>query len=367
MVSDSEPNGATRKTLDDIRRELEAEFGHVEIANPSADVREVADDPRPRRASFDVREPADDRPRRRASFEAQAPRAWSDGDDVDDTIHDLDDTTDASVPDFRAIADRHERPRGRGRAVSEERPRRSGYLIAAIVGCVAGQALLVAFFTMTRSGSLPDVVSTIAALRPRNQAPASAPVSSASDDAKSAAETPPPTDVAAASSPPATTVASPAVPPESKPESSDAVPSGPASETRVSSPPRPAVVSVATVPSVDLPPRVPPARIAREPRVPSARPPAVASAHDWAQAQAQLRSTLNQWLKASAQGGTSVSATEPVIVLNADGRTAKTYVSITSPIGLIPREQRWELGPRGWDLVEDRQAGLPQRIPTRER
>jgi hypothetical protein len=56
-----------------------------------------------------------------------------------------------------------------------------------------------------------------------------------------------------------------------------------------------------------------------------------------------------------------------VIVLNADGRTAKTYVSMVSPVGLIPREQRWELGPGGWNLVDDRQAGLPRPISSRER
>jgi hypothetical protein len=139
MALDSEPNEATRKTLDDIRRELDAEFGYVEFAKSTPDVREAADNRRPRRPSFDVREPADDRPLRRASFEAQAGAAWNDRDDVDDTLDDLDDTTDASVPDFRAIADRHERPLGRGRAVTEDRPRRSGYLIAAIVGGVAGQ------------------------------------------------------------------------------------------------------------------------------------------------------------------------------------------------------------------------------------
>jgi hypothetical protein len=56
-----------------------------------------------------------------------------------------------------------------------------------------------------------------------------------------------------------------------------------------------------------------------------------------------------------------------VIVLSPDGRTAKTYVSMVSPVGLVPREQRWELGPRGWSLVDDRQAGLPRPISSRER
>jgi hypothetical protein len=348
MVSDSEPNEAPRKTLDDIRRELEAEYGYVEIANSPADVREVVDEPRPRRAFV----------------EPQTSVVWNDRDDLDDTIDDVDDRTDAS--DFRAIADRHERSRGR-----EQGQRRSGYLIAAIVGCVAGQALLLAYFTLTRPGGVPDVASTAAALRPRNEAPAPAPTPApaASDDAQPAAATPPQTDVSAASSPSAATVASPAVPSESKADSSEAAPQRLTPEPRAPSSPPPAVVSTATVPDrstsrqpIDLPPRV-----AREQRVPSARSPGVASAQDWAAAQARLRSALNQWLKASAVRGTSVSATEPVIVLNADGRTAKTYVSMASPVGLIPREQRWELGPGGWNLIEDRQAGLPQGTTTNSR
>ena len=349
MAVDSEPNEAPRKTLDDIRRELEAEYGYVEIANSPADVREVADDPRPRRAFV----------------EPQTSAVWNDREDLDDTLDDVDDTTDASVPDFRAIADRHERRLGRGRAVTDESPRRSGYLIAAIVGCVAGQAVLLAFFTMTRFGGLPDEASSVAARRPRNEATAPAPTPGppASDDAKPAAETLSQADASAASSPSAATMASPAAPSESKPDGTDALPARPASEPRVSPPPPPPVVSTATVTrqSADLPPRV-----TREPRVSSSRPPVVASAQDWAAAQARLRSALNQWLKASAGGGTPVSATEPVIVLNADGRTAKTYVSMVSPVGLIPREQRWELGPGGWNLIEDRQAGLPQGT-TRER
>jgi hypothetical protein len=357
MTFNSEPNEASRKTLDDIRRELDAEYGYVEIETSTPDVRANADDRPPRRASFGVREPADDPRPRRASLAAQTSAAWRDGDDVNE-IDDVDDTIDASVSDFRAIADRHERPLGRSRAVTEDRPRRSGYLIAAIVGGVAGQALLLAFFTMTRPGGLPEWVGTIAALRPRNQAtaPMPTPVPPAAEDGQPAAETPPQTDVPAPSSPSAATVASPAVPPESKPDVPDAPPPRLTPEPPAASSPAPAVVSTATVTgqSADLPPRV-----AREPRVTSSRPPVMASPHDWAKAQARLRSALNQWLKASAAGGTSVPAAEPVIVLNADGRTAKTFVSMVSPIGLIPREQRWELGPGGWSLIEDRQAGLP--------
>jgi hypothetical protein len=79
-----------------------------------------------------------------------------------------------------------------------------------------------------------------------------------------------------------------------------------------------------------------------------------------ADAQARLRYALNEWLRTSAHGRAAVPATEPVIVLGPDGRTAKTYVSIASPIGLIPREQRWQLDAGGWTMVDDRQSGLPR-------
>jgi hypothetical protein len=90
----------------------------------------------------------------------------------------------------------------------------------------------------------------------------------------------------------------------------------------------------------------------------------VRDANDVAEAQARLRLALKEWLRTSAHGGVAPQSTEPVIVLGPDGRTAKTYVSIASPIGFIPREQRWELGARGWYVVEDRQAGLPRPAST---
>jgi hypothetical protein len=117
---------------------------------------------------------------------------------------------------------------------------------------------------------------------------------------------------------------------------------------------QPAIVSAAT------PAGSSPARVAAESRPAPARPPGVAGAKDLAESQARLRAALSESLKTSARGGASIQTTEPVIVLSPDGRSAKIYVSVTSPIGLIPREQRWELGARGWNLIDDRQAGLPR-------
>jgi hypothetical protein len=133
-----------------------------------------------------------------------------------------------------------------------------------------------------------------------------------------------------------------------------------AAEPQVSPPP-PAIVSAAKLaddtasrPADKLPPRAVPA-----PRSAPARQSPVLSTAARAEAQDRLRAVVNQWLRASVRGGGSAHATEPVIVVAPDGRTAKTYVSMTSPIGLIPREQRWELGAQGWTLIDDRQAGLP--------
>jgi hypothetical protein len=250
------------------------------------------------------------------------------------------------------------------RADDDERPRRSGYLLAALVGCVAGQALLLVFLLVTQHRLSADLLRATLALAPRVGATAAPP-------AAPAAAAPP-------VSPPATVEDSAPVTDESaRPKEEVARPKEESVQSIVSVPPNaepPAATSadastVATAPPpADLPPRTAtksnaqpsrPISTTQESQNSPARRPRIRDANEIAEAQARLRSAVKEWLRTSAHGGGPVQSTEPVIVLGPDGRTAKTYVSIASPIGFIPREQRWELGPRGWYVVEDRQAGLP--------
>ena len=333
MASDSEHREAPRKTLDEIRREIEAEY--IDLTEGPAAARDAAPDPRPREGA---------QQRRRAP--------WSEREDVGDT-------TDAAAGAFRTIADRHPLV-GRSRDVADDRPRRTGYLIAGLVGCFAGQVLLLAFLTVARYSDWPDGGKT-GTPRPRTEATTRATAPLAKDDSRLAPQGAPRADAPAASPTSPWSPVSSTPPPESTPDRSEALPP-PAAEPRPPSPPVPAVVSSATLAdgSPSRPVGGPPPRVAPEPRHSSPRPPGALSASERLAAQARLRSALTQWHRASASGDVPVQLPEPVIVLSPDGRTAKTYVSLPSPIGLIPREQRWELAARGgWNLVEDRQAGLP--------
>jgi hypothetical protein len=373
MASNSEPNEGSRKTLDEIRRELDAEYGFVDTRvaasdegettgdrgredGSSDDARETARDrPRAVRLIEDAREGADDRhPNARsaeprlfaARAEARRPQTW-----------------DAEIDDDRVeqIFERHQFAM-RGRGSGTERPRRLGYVLAALVGCVAGQALLLGFFVVMQYRLSGDV--------PRTSVPVSSPVD--------ATASPPPKervemkrDSAQAKEEPAsneeTAQSIVSVPPEAAPPASVQSSSAAASAPEADLPPRTSAPSSSqgtNMPAITAPQAsrsrssdVPSFRVA--PRTSPARRPSTTNAIDMAETQARLRSALNEWLRTSARG-VPVQSTEPVIVLGPDGRTAKTYVSIASPVGLVPREQRWELGPRGWTLVEDRQAGLPR-------
>jgi len=239
-------------------------------------------------------------------------------------------TAEAERAHFQEISNRHQAAMERHRPAAERGARRSGYLIAGLVGCVAGQVLVLAFLLVTRHGLQPDVLlmrapdssngETVTASAPMQSAPAGSQFS-----------------------------------PETRLEAgqSSVDPPRVAEEPRKSSSREPAVVSAATVRD-SVPPRA-----ALEPRPGSARRPSGASPHDLAESEARLRTALGEWIKTAVRGGPTVQTTEPVIVLGPDGRTAKTYVFVPSPIGLIPREQRWGLGSRGWKLIDDRQSGLP--------
>lgn len=311
MAFNSESNEASRKTLDDIRREIDAEYGYVAPAESALD------------------DATHDRARGVARTDprmVQRLERLSEHEEREGSV--------APLADFRQIADRHQLGMRRRSPVSGGAARRSGYLLAGLVGCVAGQILLLAVLTVMRYGGGPEVSHTSAQVSPSSDVTSAAP------------------SEAVASSPSSAPVVVPVESQESTAESSGELPPRTVREPPASSSPPRAIVSAATVPEHRLP------HVVRE-RRPASPGSDVAASSNRADAQARLRSALDRWRRISAVGVGSVEMPEPVIVLSPDGRTAKIYVSVASQIGFIPREQRWTLGPRGWALVEDRQAGLP--------
>ena len=335
MTSDSERNEGSRKTLDEIRREIDAEYALIDADAVASDVREVVDashegDP----PTEDVRE-AVDADRRRA-HQARSPEARNQPPRM---IQMLDDDGDIEAERLEQFFERHERAMGR-RPAADERRRWPGYALAALLGCVAGQVMLLAFFIVVPPGLFAELVRAKLVVTPGVEAtaPAPPPVKEEpppvkEEPAQSVASTP--VDAPATSDTPAPSSGPTDLPDAAQSPSAAAdLPVGGSPETSASS--RASDLPVAAV-------------------TPRSRR-AVKDASDLTETRARLRSAVNEWLRTSSRGGTT---TEPVIVLAPDARTAKTYVSVSSPIGLIPREQRWELGARGWMLVDDRQVGLP--------
>jgi hypothetical protein len=80
---------------------------------------------------------------------------------------------------------------------------------------------------------------------------------------------------------------------------------------------------------------------------------------DWVESQSQLRTALRQWLAQSGQAGPNTDAEDAEVVLGADGRTAKTRVSVRVGGHAIIREQRWRRDPGGWNIVEEHQVRFP--------
>lgn len=335
MAFESEPSEPSRKTLDDIRRELDAEYGYTDTAEPALD----------------------DGAHERAPGVAPAERPMMERSRGRDDAPE--DRFDAPHMDFRHIADRYQVALERRSPVAGSAARRSGYVVAGLVGCVAGQVLLLAVLTVMRYGGPPEVSRTGATVSPGSEVTSAAtPVERTADDPPRSSESDPRSDSSetVALSPSSTTAVAPAVPQERTAQPSSELPPRIAREPRPSSSPPPAIVSAATVREN------PPPRVAGELRPASPRS-SLAGSKERADSQARLRSALDEWRRTSAPSEARVAPPEPVIVLSPDGRTARIYVSMTSPIGLIPREQRWTLGPRGWNLVEDRQAGLPIAAP----
>jgi hypothetical protein len=314
---------APRKTLDDIRRELDAEYGASAILDEQA-ARAGAEDTAPRDAPMDPEDEA-------------------------------------------AIAlMRERRPGGWG-----------GYVIAGLVGCIAGQILLLAALVALHYSSGSAVR---ASTPPTSEAPAERATSSAS-----VASPPPvaaePRDAAPAPEltvmvPPATQFVPPATAPASKagePRASvaavtttqpatDEVKPAPHRGTRqtpaapaAAAPAAPQAKAAPAAPQTKAAPAAPQAKAA--PTAPSAKAPATFTpdSQDWARSQDEVRAALRAWLAGSHQAA-DVRASDTVVILGADGRTAKSHVRMRTAGGIVVHEQRWTREANGWSLVENREA-----------
>jgi hypothetical protein len=317
---------APRKTLDDIRRELDAEYGASAILDEQA-ARTEAEDTAPRDA------PPRDAPPRDAPMDPEE---------------------EATI----ALARRERRRPGPGGW--------GGYVIAGLVGCIAGQILLFAALVALHysSGSAVRASTPPMSEAPAERATPSASVASpppVTAEPRDAAPAPEPTVAV----PPATQFVPPATTPVSKaaePRASvAAVMTQPASDEAKPAPRRstrqtPAAAAAApAAPQAKAASAAPSAKAA--PAAPQAKAPAPVTpdSQDWARAQDEVRAALRGWLAGSHQDA-DVRASDTVVILGADGRTAKSHVRMRTAGGIVVHEQRWTREANGWGLVDNREA-----------
>jgi hypothetical protein len=303
---------APRKTLDDIRRELDAEYGASAILDEQA-----------ARAGTEDAAPRDTAPR-------DAP---------------MDPEEEATIALLR-----ERRPGGWG-----------GYVVAGLVGCIAGQILLLAALVALHYSSGSAVR---ASTPPTSEAPAERATPSAS------VTSPPPVAAEprdAAPVPELTVMVPPAtqfVPPTTAPASKTGEPRAsvaamttaqPATTTDEAKPAPRRSTRQTPAASAAAPPAAPRAKAA--PTAPSAKAPATfgPDSQDWARSQDEVRVALRAWLARSHQDA-DVRASDTVVILGADGRTAKSHVRMRTAGGIVVHEQRWTREANGWSLVENREA-----------
>jgi hypothetical protein len=310
------PSGESqrRRTLDDIRREIEAEFAPSPTATEGARLRATS------------------------------------------TARDLDE--DPDLDDDPIVIRRRDRR-------STRRSNWRGYVMAGAIGCIAGQLMILTYVGVTRYGA--DIAKLRASFGvPRLSAPVmradETPHLSASvrPDAAASAAAASPVDVVSSGdmTAPRDTVTPPAT------GSSLPAPDAVAVQTDAATAVPSAAVAPARVPDQRTDPP-PPQRIGREPlrNPPPPQPPLrrpLVGPGDWVESQAQLRSALSEWLTISEfRDNALVSDAE--VILGADGSTAKTRVPTKLGHRMVIREQRWERGANGWNIVDDRDVGRERR------
>ena len=276
--------GAPRKTLDEIRREVDAEFAGTPIADAAAG---------------------------EAGAKRRSPRR-------DVVKYDVDD--DLRLEELR----RHR---------ASPRTRRGRYILAGVIGCVVGQLALFGSLAATRHWFRS--VHTLADAPPSPVGATLASQSTPQPPVPTAAPTP---SVAVALSPPE--AAAPEPPAMPVPPLTIATPA-----PSVAEPPMRAMASQRRTVSA--------ARVAASAPTPELQ--ARSAEFDWAQSQAEVRAALGAWLALSGREADAL-ASDAIVILGADGQTAKTHVPIRSRSGVMTiSEQHWGRTTKGWGIVAERE------------
>lgn len=316
---------APRKTLDDIRRELDAEYGEVATIHTPSDV-DAVDRPPAADAAASAR-PVPDPP---VTIDYEADRV------------------DAAIV-------------ARARAAMQSRRWRGGYIAAGVIGCLIGQLTLLGFMAVIRhraasyDPSVEAPMESVTAAAPQAATPEPSAARTTSETSVPRGAPSPPTDVAApvaASAVPETPPA-PSVPAAPPPASVSPAPT-PAPVANDPQPPPPRRIVKRPPPAPSPPPVAPAAPPSLSPTPSESRGP-IAGSENWATLQEEVRAALSQWLAASGRADQSI-VSDTVVFLGADGRTARTHVPTRWGGGVVIREQRWERRADGWTIVQDREA-----------
>jgi len=245
------------------------------------------------------------------------------------------------------------------RVPPRRRTRRLGYIVAGVAGCLAGQLVLIGILIVVRQWHAPTVgVERTAPSVPKPTSESHiADQSAISDDASAPASA-----VVSPTTPQPVASKPEAVPGERGPAASEPPPAAgePKPKARQSDSPTTSSGPAASEPKPKArrSDRAPAAAVrAVEPPTPlpsEGREEPIES-RNWAQSQDQVRAALGEWLARSGhRDDTNIS--DIVVILGADGRTARTHVPLKSGSDVIVREQRWERGANGWQIMDDREA-----------
>ena len=252
------------------------------------------------------------------------------------------------------------------RVSPRKRTRRLGYIVAGVAGCLAGQLALIGILIVVRQWHPAALDAPTAGVETAPPAPNATSEPRIADPRPISDDAPPPASAIVSPTTPERVVASKpeAVLSERGPVISERVQvgSGPSPAASEPKPRQTDAPITSSAPAASEPKakarrsdRSPAAAVrAVEPSPPSEGREEPIESRNWAQSQDQVRAALSEWLARSGRDDANVS--DIVVILGADGRTARTHVPLKSGSDVIVREQRWERGANGWQIMDDREA-----------
>jgi hypothetical protein len=306
----------SQKTLDQIRREIDAEFVPPTMSAPSAP-------------------PRDARP------------------DIDED--------EVALEEF-------------GRRFPRRPTKRSGYIVAAIIGCIIGQLMILGYLTALMRpwrASTPSVTGSSAPAVPVTASePRTASEGRAVSEPRAVAQPSAVSEPRAMAEGGAARTEAPVMREPSAPADRPTIPDQAAAASRSVPTARPSApqrdaggdtTAPLSASSITVPPPAPLDPRPLPPQIASQAPPAAPKqwarprpSQDWQKSQAEIRFALGEWLARSGRREADALASEAVVILGADGWTAKTHVPIRSSDGvMVIREQRWERGAKGWTILSE--------------